>query len=147
MRNLLFLFLIALCHVASADTLSIKPDYPDRYVVVKGDTLVSVGHDGWSPEGYEMFPGFDEDDSIIVRSTRQGTPEYSEKAISEQDFISIYTDTLLSSDYSGVSPNHQKPIGLEVIQRSYAWSYSYAEDFIIFDYGIRNIGLGVGTGR
>ena len=24
-------------------------------------------------------------------------------------------------------------------QRSYAWSYSYAEDFVLFDYSIRNI--------
>ena len=29
---------------------------------------------------------------------------------------------------------------VEVVQRSYSWSYSYAQDFIIFDCDIRNIG-------
>jgi hypothetical protein len=108
--------------------------------IATGDTLVSVGDDGWNWE-IEMFPGFEDKDSIRIQSTREGTPYFSEEAISEQDFIGIYTDTLLSSDYSGVSPNHTRPLGLEIVQHSYAWSYSYAEDFIIFDYIIRNIGL------
>ena len=108
--------------------------------IATGDTLVSVGDDGWNWEE-EMFPGFEDSDTIVVRSSREGTSYYDESAISEQDFIAIYTDTLLSSDYSGVSPNHTRPLGLEIIQQSYAWSYSYAEDFIIFDYIIRNIGL------
>jgi hypothetical protein len=108
--------------------------------IASGDTLVSVGDDGWNWES-EMFPGFDDKDTIVVHSTRQGTPYYSSDAISEQDFIAVYTDTLLSSDYSGVSANHTRPLGLELTQKSYAWSYSYAEDFIIFDYVIRNIGI------
>jgi hypothetical protein len=29
---------------------------------------------------------------------------------------------------------------VEITQRSFAWSYAYAEDFILFDYTIRNIG-------
>jgi hypothetical protein len=116
--------------------------------IAGSDTLVSCGHDGWAHE-QEMYPGFDEADSIIVRTTRQeitvcgNAIPYSEEAISEQDFIAIYTDTLLSSDYSGVSANHTRPLGIEIIQQSYNWSYSYAEDFIIFDYWIKNIGLKV----
>ena len=108
--------------------------------IAGSDTLVSCGHDGWAHE-QEMYPGFEESDVIQVRSSRQGTADYDTTAVSEQDFIATYTDTLLSSDYSGVSPNHTRPLGIEIIQQSYAWSYSYAEDFIIFDYWIRNIGI------
>jgi hypothetical protein len=32
------------------------------------------------------------------------------------------------------------PLGLEITQASSAWSYPHAEDFILFDYGIKNIG-------
>jgi hypothetical protein len=111
--------------------------------ITSSDTLVSYGGDGWAFQGErrEMFPGFTEADTIEVQSARPGSPFFYEDAISEQDFIAVYTDTLLSSDYSGVSINHLKPLYLEIVQRSYAWSYSYAEDFILFDYLIRNIGL------
>jgi hypothetical protein len=48
---------------------------------------------------------------------------------------------MLTGDYSNVSPNHKRPLNIKVTQRSYAWSYPYAEDFIIFDYEIENIGI------
>ncbi|MEA3297099.1 MAG: hypothetical protein U9R56_04475, partial [candidate division Zixibacteria bacterium] len=32
------------------------------------------------------------------------------------------------------------PLNIKVSQRSMAWSYSYAEDFILFDYQVENIG-------
>ncbi|OGT19074.1 MAG: hypothetical protein A2V90_06905 [Gammaproteobacteria bacterium RBG_16_57_12] len=41
-RILVFLLLTTLCNTVSADALSIKPDYPDKYVVVKGDTLWDI---------------------------------------------------------------------------------------------------------
>jgi hypothetical protein len=104
-----------------------------------GDTMVSCGFDGWAWE-QELFPGFDDSDSIQVQSSRAGVSGYSPSAISEQDFIAVYTDTLLPPDYGNVSPDHTRPLGIEIIQNSYAWSYPYAEDFIIFDYWIRNLG-------
>ena len=33
-----------------------------------------------------------------------------------------------------------RPLNIEVTQKSFAWSYSYAEDLILFDYEIKNIG-------
>ncbi|HDP67239.1 MAG TPA: hypothetical protein ENN20_01915 [Candidatus Marinimicrobia bacterium] len=33
------------------------------------------------------------------------------------------------------------PLGVEVIERTYAWSASYAGDFIIYEYTIKNVGI------
>lgn len=111
--------------------------------VVGRDTLVSVGADGWQ-RAHEMFP----DESPFGEMTRRSiidpsSSEY-EGAVSEQDFISVYTDTYtsgasgLSNDYFG---RPHIPLNVQVTQRSYAWSYPYADDFVLFDYSIRNIGV------
>ncbi|MBD3402910.1 hypothetical protein GF420_08435 [candidate division GN15 bacterium] len=109
--------------------------------VVGSDTLVSVGSDGWTPAN-EMFPDEAPFGDIIRRSIIDPeSPEY-EGAISEQDFIAVYTDTWranapgLVQDYFG---RPHIPIGIEITQRSFAWSYPYADDFVLFDYAIRNI--------
>ncbi len=109
--------------------------------VVGRDTLVSCASTGW--ESYlscEFSPdmiGFGE---IKRRSTIANDPSLRKDAVSEEDYIMVYTDTLtegLDPDYFG---RPHVPLNIEVTQRSYAWSYSYAEDFILFDYTIRNIG-------
>nr|MBN2277769.1 hypothetical protein [candidate division Zixibacteria bacterium] len=107
--------------------------------VVGRDTLVSVGADGWQLTR-EMWPdpyprGEIESHSII-------DPE-DEEALSEQDFIAIYTDTVTNPGYVSIDPTDgrpHRPLNIEITQRSYGWSYSYAEDFILFDYSIKNIG-------
>ena len=111
--------------------------------IVGDDTLVSVGTDGWafSDASKELFPGGDAADSIQVRSVRASSPHYSEDAVSEEDFVAVYTDTLLTSDFNAVSINHRQPLNIRVKETSYAWSFSYAEDMVIFDYEITNIGL------
>ncbi len=114
--------------------------------VVGRDTLVSVGQDGWTG-GQEFHPAEDKPGSngkMVYRSTIDPTkPEY-EGAISEQDYICVYTDTFTSGvqglTNDAIEDTPHKPIGLEVTQRSFAWSYSYADDFVLFDYKIRNIG-------
>lgn len=115
-------------------------DRPDGTGV---DTLVSHGYDGWQPSWYELFPGFAEADSIVERTTRPNTPNYDSLAVSEQDFVAVYTDTNTAFAWEG----HQKPLGLKITQRSYAWSYSYAEDFVIFDFLIENISGLIGPPR
>ncbi|UCC45632.1 MAG: hypothetical protein JSU65_06855 [Candidatus Zixiibacteriota bacterium] len=111
--------------------------------VVGRDTLVSVGLDGWSYNS-EFNPDEPPIGNMIFRSTIDPTkPEY-EGAISEQDYIGVYTDTFtsgvqgLGNDVIDGRPH--LPINVEVTQRSFAWSYSYAEDFVLFDYAIKNIG-------
>lgn len=100
--------------------------------IVDTTMLVSVGCDGWSGDD-EMYPSDDPGDTIIVRSTRTN----DSLAISEQDYIATYTDTLTDPEWVGI---YHHPLHLKVIQKSYAWSYPYAQDMIILDYALINIG-------
>ena len=111
--------------------------------VVGTDTLVSVGADGWQ-SCMEMYPDESPAGDIVKRSTLDPEdPEY-DYAVSEQDYIAVYTDTFTSgvgglcNDFLDDRPHI--PLNIEVIQRSYAWSYAYAEDFVLFDYQVKNIG-------
>ncbi|MBK7141513.1 MAG: hypothetical protein IPH75_05495 [bacterium] len=113
---------------------------------VKGeDTLVSVGSDGWIFGRREMNP-YDQfanpDAEMKTRSIIDpSAPEY-ELAVSEQDMIASYTDSFttgvtgLGTDF--LDGRNHRPLYIDVSQRSYAWSYSYAEDFVLFDYSITN---------
>ena len=110
--------------------------------IVGEDTLVSVGADGWQWT-HEMYPQAAPNGGIIQKSTRRTSEFYSEDAISEQDYISEYTDTLVDETWTASDPmdgRPHKPLGIKVLQRSYSWSYSYAEDFILLDYRLVNIG-------
>ncbi len=117
--------------------------------VVGGDTLVSskvyvpilefnLGNDPYEYHPHEYPYG-----NIIHRSTLDpASPEFK-GAISEQDFISVSTDTIpegarIHPDYFHFRPHI--PMGLEIEHKSYAWSLGYAEDFVMFDWLIRNIG-------
>ena len=113
--------------------------------VVGRDTLVSVGADGWTPS-QEMFP--DEADyggSMVQKSIMDPSrPDLFDGAVSEQDFIGVYTDTF-TSGVTGLTNDEidgrpHIPLHVEVTERSYGWSYPYAEDFVLFDYSIKNIG-------
>jgi len=107
--------------------------------VVGNDTLVSVGADGWAHEN-EMFPCTEKAlpcyiDSLSISS---GDSAIAARAISEQDYIAVYTDTFTIDTYNDV-PSQHIPMGIEITQRSYQWSYSYAEDFVLFDFSVKNI--------
>ncbi|MBN1150522.1 T9SS type A sorting domain-containing protein [candidate division WOR-3 bacterium] len=102
------------------------------------DTLCSVGVDGWAHEG-EMYPGTTADDSIHQRSTIPTSPVYDSLAVSELDFVSVYYDTYTDPSIPSMGPWH-KPLGLQVTMESFSWSYEYAEDFIIINFWIKNIG-------
>ncbi len=107
--------------------------------VVGNDTLVSVGADGWQHEN-EMFPCTVKEVPCLIESlsTTSSDSAMAARAVSEEDFIAIYADTFTTATYNDV-PSAHTPMGIEVTQRSYAWSYSYAEDFIIMDFSVTNI--------
>ncbi len=112
--------------------------------IVGRDTLVSVGEEGWTPRTQEFSPNTKPTGELVKRSIIDPTDfELYEDAISEEDYIAQYTDTVVRAgetptpDIGGIA---FKPIGIEIIQKSYAWSYEYAEDFVLFDYTIENIG-------
>ena len=112
--------------------------------VVGRDTLVSVGADGWQ-QTREFFPDESPFGEMEYRSIIDpAKPEY-DGAISEQDYIAIYTDTFTTGvsgiDNDIVDGRPHQPLYIEVTQRSFSWSYPYAEDFVLFDYAIKNIGV------
>ncbi|MFH2035198.1 MAG: hypothetical protein ABIJ45_02245, partial [Candidatus Zixiibacteriota bacterium] len=116
--------------------------------VVGRDTLVSVAADGWSFTR-EFWPSSGSQAPPIGGAIIRRSLANDEDAVSEQDFICVYTDTLTDPAYVPNDPIDARPhipLNIEVTQRSYAWSYEYAEDFVLFDYSIKNIGRRTLTG-
>jgi len=112
--------------------------------VLGRDTLVSTAADGWSRPHNEFHPDEPPFGDMIYRSTIDpARPDVYEGAISEQDYIARYADTCtncLGNSVDFLDGRSHRPLNLEVSQRTFAWSYSYAQDFVLFDYGIKNIG-------
>ncbi len=108
--------------------------------VVGRDTLVSTGADGWVGVT-EMFPDVAPFGNMKYRSIIDPSAPEFEDAISEEDYIAAYTDTntVLPPNDEALNRPH-KPLNVKVTQSSFAWSYSYAEDLVLFDYQIENIG-------
>ncbi len=109
---------------------------------------VSEGSEGWTyPLIHEFYPGEGADNGIEERSTRPnewnrlGDFVSHPDAVSEQDFICSYSDTLTEQVWVDNDPvdGPHFPLGIKVNQRSYSWTYNYAQDFIIIDYEIENI--------
>lgn len=107
--------------------------------VVGRDTLVSTGADGWIG-GEEFLPDEEPFGNMIYRSMIDPSSSEFEDAVSEEDYVAVYTDTVtegVDQDYTGRA---HLPLHIEVTQSSFAWSYQYAEDIVLFDYRVTNIG-------
>jgi hypothetical protein len=114
------------------------------------DTLVSVGADGWQIIN-EMFPREYPEGDILERTTRailRADPNsacsdvlYSPEAVSEQDFVAVYSDTITNAQFVSADPfdGPHIPLGIEITQKSYSWSFDYAKDFVLMDFELRNI--------
>ena len=110
--------------------------------MVGRDTLVSTGTEDFY-ESAEFWPEVEPLGDFKIESIDAASPFYDHNAYSEEDVICEYTDTLtdpslVNPDYGSTRPH--RPLNIKVNQRSMAWSYSYADDFILFDYSIQNIG-------
>ncbi|MEW6412377.1 MAG: hypothetical protein AB1483_07875 [Candidatus Zixiibacteriota bacterium] len=110
--------------------------------VIGRDTLVSTGADGWTTGCCEEFrPDVFGLGDMIYRTLREPeSPDLYNGAISEEDYIARYSDTFPFVGQNTWGGELHTPLNIEVTQRSYAWSYSYAEDFVLFDYEVKNIG-------
>ena len=95
---------------------------------VNDATTVTPG----SNEGFEFYPTRHPDDVVIEKSSLMTSPYYSLDAVSEQDFYAVYYDTSFVVNHT--------PLGLEICQVSYVWSYSYIDDVVIVRFTIKNIG-------
>lgn len=113
---------------------------------------VSVGMDGWL-RTREFWPGEGEQHSlengILERTTLpiqfdclgNFIGAYRDSAVSEQDFVVSYADTLTEGFYVDNDPmdGPHIPLGIKIVQKSYAWTYNYAQNFIIIDWEVENI--------
>jgi hypothetical protein len=110
--------------------------------VVGRDTLVTTGAEAYY-NIVELWPEAGDEGKMIRRSTQPFSRHYSADAVSEEDIIAVYTDTITDPSIATIDPmdnrDHQ-PLNVQIKQKSYAWSYPYAEDFVLFDYEIKNIG-------
>jgi hypothetical protein len=122
--------------------------------VRNGDTLVSVGADGWYPAG-ELNPESYPEGEIAERTTRtvlrqepgSACPDayYNADAISEQDLIAQYMDTAKAGVLVPMDPvdmRYHIPLDVKIIQSTYSWSSSFMEGFILGELQITNIGVG-----
>jgi hypothetical protein len=115
--------------------------------IVNDTAYVSLACDGWQWI-YELWPDSGETGAIKERSIRPNASCYSPDAVSEQDIISVFTDTSADIPLSPWDPltydfdkRKHFPLGLQITQKSYSWSYEYAEDFVLIDFFIKNIGV------
>jgi hypothetical protein len=97
------------------------------------DTLVSAGTDGWSA-WTEFWATAADSDTIRVRSNLFTSPYLNDDAVSEQDLMAKYSDAFVEN----ASPSSHNPIGIQVRQCDYSWSYAYYEDFVFIQYKIIN---------
>jgi len=112
--------------------------------------LVSTGS-GVYEYTNELLPiNFDEDPSgailgnIKETSNKEGRLNclfedvYDPAASAEEQFTTMYTDKYPNASYSYYDKRSHIPLGVEVKQKSYSWSYKFAENFIILDYTLYN---------
>jgi hypothetical protein len=109
--------------------------------IVGRDTLVSVGDEDFYVTR-ELWPDVPPFGEFEYKSIDPSSPFFDPEAYSEEDIICEYTDTIVDPNIVRPDPWDQRahrPLGIKVTQRSMAWSYSYADDFILFDYRVKNI--------
>ncbi len=102
------------------------------------DTLVSgIGEFFPLPEATQVAEG----ETLKVLSLTDNV--FPNPAHSEQDILSTFYDTVTHPDFVHmdlIDRRDHRPLGLRIEQASYAWSFPFADDFILFDYRITNVG-------
>jgi hypothetical protein len=77
-------------------------------------------------------------DSMYERSLLPVSQYYDPLAVSHQDFICSYTDTNTCIPQLNEEIPEHRPLGITVRQNTFAWSQSFADAYVIFEFTIRN---------
>ncbi len=107
----------------------------DGVISVRTGAVTTSG--GYSPGA----PGFEfaQEDVFSRRSTLATSAFFSPRAVSQQDFLTVYSDTAAVLPGTNTPlPDVQNRLGLKIEQRSYAWSFPFTEYFVIVEYDITN---------
>ncbi len=88
--------------------------------------------------GFEFTTG--KDSKVVEKSSLPDNAYYSPDAVSHQDFIADFTDTNRTNPNEGNETiTDHTPIGINVHMETYAFNYSFADNFVIFNYWIKNV--------
>ncbi len=102
-----------------------------------GDTLVSSGTtDGRVGADTDAATEYRPTDYLRRRSILINDRNYSPLAVSEEDLVTAYADTT-PLDRPNMEDHH--PMGIEVHQQVYAWSFDPADAFVIMQFQVVNI--------
>lgn len=80
---------------------------------------------------------------ITERSNEVNSPFFSADAVSQQDFVSYFTDrniTVPGTDNVQIN-GHENPMGLDFKYEVYNWNFPFADFFVILDFQIINNGI------
>ena len=88
-------------------------------------------------EGFEFTTGVTS--RVVERSSLPDNPFYDPQAISHQDFLADFADINVTNPNQNNEPipNHS-PLGIDVHLETYAFNFSFADNFVIFNYTIKN---------
>jgi hypothetical protein len=75
---------------------------------------------------------------IVERSSLLESKFFSPEAVSHQDFVMDFTDTNTTFSGGEIIQDHN-PIGISVHQEAYAWNFTFANNFVIMNYWIKNV--------
>lgn len=99
-----------------------------------------------NPQGYRTGQaGFEftseAGDRFIERSNLTNSPSYALDAVSNQDFVSTYTDRniLIPGTQIQIS-NHQQPMNIDVTEEVYNWNFSFSDFFVLLNFTVENVG-------
>ena len=149
-----FIWLGALMFGGYLDSAQVDIDGTDA-TAFRGP-FVTTAYEGWTgnPMPMEIWPAMLDDDPsgntlghINETSNVEGRLNclfdevYDPSATAEEQFNVMYSDKFVDDYYSGEDDYDKRPhipLGIEIRQKSYAWSYDYAKKFIIIDYTLYN---------
>ncbi len=89
-------------------------------------------------KGFEFTTGVDS--RVIEKSSLPDSRFYSPDAVSHQDFIADFTDTNTTNpNLNNQTIDDHIPIGINAHLETYAFNFSFADNFVVFNYWIKNV--------
>lgn len=80
----------------------------------------------------EFRPDIAPNGAILVRTSLDPALSWYDSTAAHHDCTAVYYDTCTDCGH--------RPLNIEVTERTRSWAYEYAQDLILFDYSIRNVG-------
>lgn len=75
---------------------------------------------------------------LIARSSLTNSSVFTPLAVSNQDYIATFTDSLRNRPGSNSQISGHNPIGVVVRSEHYAWNYTFTDFFVLVNYTIVN---------